>query len=57
MRITDIANILKPYLARYDIKAYRCDHFRKYYRHIEKDKALMRRFQNIFIDEPTESET
>lgn len=53
----DIANILKPYLARYDIKCIGATTLEEYYRYIEKDKALMRRFQNIFIDEPTESET
>lgn len=53
----DMANILKPYLARFDIKCIGATTLEEYYRYLEKDKALMRRFQNIFIDEPTESET
>lgn len=53
----DIANILKPYLSRSDIKLIGATTLDEYYRHIDKDKALSRRFQNVFIDEPTEKET
>ena len=53
----DIANILKPYLSRADIKLIGSTTLDEYYRYIEKDKALTRRFQNVFIDEPTKEET
>lgn len=53
----DIANILKPYLSRSDIKLIGATTLDEYYRHIDKDKALSRRFQNVFIYEPTEKET
>lgn len=53
----DIANILKPYLARNDINCIGATTLDEYYQYIEKDKALARRFQNIFIDEPNERET
>ena len=53
----DIANILKPYLSSSDIKVIGATTLDEYYKYFEKDKALMRRFQNIFIDEPTTEET
>ena len=53
----DIANILKPYLSRSDIKLIGSTTLDEYYRFIEKDKALTRRFQNVYIDEPNEAET
>ena len=53
----DIANILKPYLSRSDIKLIGSTTLDEYYRFIDKDKALTRRFQNIFIDEPSDMET
>lgn len=53
----DIANLLKPYLARSDIKCIGATTLEEYYHFIAKDKALMRRFQNIFIDEPSLLET
>lgn len=53
----DIANILKPYLSRSDIKLIGSTTLDEYYRFIEKDKALTRRFQNVFIEEPTTDET
>ena len=53
----DIANILKPYLSRSDFKLIGSTTLDEYYRFIEKDKALSRRFQNVYIDEPTEKET
>ena len=48
----DAANILKPALARRRIASNRAttlDEFQKYF---EKDKALERRFQKVFVDEP-----
>lgn len=53
----DIANILKPYLSRTDISVIGATTLEEYYKFIDKDKALMRRFQTIFIDEPTKEET
>ena len=47
----DIANILKPILARSEIKCIGATTLEEYYRYIEKDKALSRRFQNVFVDE------
>ncbi len=52
----DIANILKPILARNEIKCIGATTLEEYYKYIAKDKALSRRFQNIFIEEPTEQE-
>lgn len=53
----DIANILKPYLSKSDLRLIGATTLDEYYRFIEKDKALIRRFQNIFIDEPSPIET
>ncbi len=53
----DIANLLKPYLARSEIKCIGATTLDEYYRYIAKDKALMRRFQTIFVDEPSTKET
>ena len=53
----DIANILKPILARSEIKCIGATTLDEYYRYIEKDKALARRFQNVFIDEASNEET
>lgn len=53
----DIANLLKPYLARSDIKCIGATTLDEYYRYIAKDKALMRRFQTILVEEPTIEET
>ncbi len=53
----DAGNMLKPALARGEIRligATTVDEYRKY---IEKDPALERRFQPIYVDEPTEEET
>lgn len=49
----DIANILKPYLSRNDVSIIGATTTEEYYKFIDKDKALMRRFQPIFITEPT----
>lgn len=53
----DIANILKPYLSRADISIIGATTLEEYYKFFDKDKALMRRFQTIFIDEPNKKET
>ncbi|MEM1128024.1 MAG: ATP-dependent chaperone ClpB [Bacteroidota bacterium] len=53
----DAANILKPALARGDLRALGAttlDEFRKYF---EKDKALERRFQMVLVDEPSVEDT
>ena len=53
----DIANIIKPYLARSDIYCIGSTTLDEYYQYIDKDKALTRRFHNIYIDEPSLKET
>lgn len=53
----DSANILKPALARGKIKCIGATTLEEYKKHIEPDKALKRRFQTIFISEPTKDET
>lgn len=53
----NIANILKPALARSEIKCIGATTLDEYYQYISKDKALVRRFQNIFIPEATKDET
>lgn len=52
----DIANILKPILSRSEIKCIGATTLDEYYRFIDKDKALSRRFQNVFIEETSEEE-
>ena len=52
----DIANILKPILSRNQIKCIGATTLDEYYRFIDKDKALSRRFQNVFIEETSEEE-
>lgn len=52
----DIANILKPILARNEIKCIGATTLDEYYKYIAKDKALSRRFQNIFVEEPDDEE-
>ena len=53
----DAAGILKPALARGEIQCIGSTTPREYRRHIEKDRALARRFQGINLDQPTEEET
>ena len=52
----DAANILKPALARGQIRLIGATTFDEYRRYIEKDAALERRFQPITVNEPTQSE-
>ena len=49
----DAANILKPALARGELKAIGATTLNEYQKYFEKDKALERRFQKVVIDEPT----
>lgn len=53
----DAANILKPALSRGRIQVIGATTFDEYRKHIEKDKALERRFQNISVDEPNTEDT
>ena len=49
----DAANILKPALARGELKAIGATTLNEYQKYFEKDKALERRFQKVIIDEPS----
>ncbi len=53
----DAANILKPTLSRGEVQCVGATTPRDYHKYIEKDRALVRRFQPIDIKPPTESET
>jgi ATP-dependent Clp protease ATP-binding subunit ClpC len=53
----DAANILKPALARGEIQVIGATTFDEYKKSIEKDAALVRRFQKIILAEPTPAET
>ncbi|QQS27827.1 MAG: ATP-dependent chaperone ClpB [Sphingobacteriales bacterium] len=48
----DAANILKPALARGELRAIGATTLNEYQKYFEKDKALVRRFQEVIIDEP-----
>ncbi len=50
----DAANILKPALAKGDLRAIGATTLNEYQQYIEKDKALERRFQTVMVDEPDE---
>lgn len=52
----DAANILKPALARGEIKCIGATTFDEYRKYIEKDGALERRFQPLYVEEPKEQE-
>lgn len=52
----DIANILKPVLSRSEIKCIGATTTEEYYRYVDKDKALVRRFQNVFVEEVDDEE-
>jgi len=52
----DAANILKPMLARGEIRLIGATTINEYRKHIEKDTALERRFQPVMVDQPTEEE-
>lgn len=53
----DASNIFKPALARGTINVIGATTTEEYKRYIEKDKALVRRFQNIYIEEPNMDDT
>ncbi|MFT5763681.1 MAG: ATP-dependent Clp protease ATP-binding subunit ClpB [Saprospiraceae bacterium] len=53
----DAANILKPALARGELKTIGATTLDEYQKYFEKDKALVRRFQPVVIDEPSVEET
>jgi ATP-dependent Clp protease ATP-binding subunit ClpB len=52
----DAANILKPALARGEIQILGATTPDEYQKYFEKDKALVRRFQNVYVEEPTEDQ-
>jgi len=49
----DLANMMKPALSKGNIKVVASTTWEEYRKHFEKDRALMRRFQRVTIDEPT----
>jgi ATP-dependent Clp protease ATP-binding subunit ClpB len=53
----DAANLLKPMLARGELRAVGATTLDEYRKHIEKDAALERRFQPVFVDEPSVDDT
>ncbi|MCA9391526.1 MAG: AAA family ATPase, partial [Candidatus Magasanikbacteria bacterium] len=53
----DAANMLKPALARGELRAVGATTLQEYQKHIEKDPALTRRFQPVLVDEPSEEDT
>lgn len=52
----DAANILKPALARGELRAVGATTLNEYQKYFEKDKALERRFQTVMVDEPAEED-
>jgi ATP-dependent Clp protease ATP-binding subunit ClpB len=53
----DASNLLKPALARGDLHCVGATTLDEYKKHIEKDAALARRFQTVFVSEPTVNDT
>ena len=53
----DASNLLKPMLARGELHTIGATTLDEYRKHIEKDAALERRFQPVFVDQPTVEET
>ena len=53
----DASNMLKPSLARGELRAIGATTLNEYRKHIEKDAALERRFQIVFVSEPTVEDT
>jgi ATP-dependent Clp protease ATP-binding subunit ClpA len=51
----DMSNMLKPALAKGTIKVIASTTWEEFRKHFEKDRALMRRFQRVIIDEPNEA--
>ena len=52
----DASNLIKPAMARGEIRCMGATTLEEYRLHIEKDSALTRRFQTVMVDEPTEEE-
>jgi ATP-dependent Clp protease ATP-binding subunit ClpB len=52
----DAANLLKPALARGELRLIGATTLSEFQKHIEKDAALERRFQHVYIEEPTEED-
>src|SRR6266478_2975886 len=55
--VVDAANMLKPMLARGELRCVGATPLDEYRKHIEKDAALERRFQPVFVGEPSVSDT
>ena len=53
----DASNIMKPFLANGEIRCIGSTTYEEYQNHLEKDRALSRRFEKIEVPEPTASET
>ncbi len=53
----DLANMLKPALTKGDLKVVASTTWEEYRKYFEKDRALMRRFQRVTVDEPSASVT
>ena len=53
----DAGNLLKPMLARGELRTIGATTLDEYRQHVEKDKALERRFQPVYVDQPTVEET
>ena len=53
----DFANMIKPAITKGNLKVIASTTWEEYYESFEKDRALMRRFQRITVDEPTEEVT
>jgi ATP-dependent Clp protease ATP-binding subunit ClpC len=53
----DASNMLKPALAHGELQTIGATTLDEYRKHIEKDKALERRFQPVYVNEPTEEQT
>jgi len=53
----DFANMLKPAITRGNLKVVACTTWEEYYESFEKDRALMRRFHRVTIDEPDRETT
>ena len=53
----DASNLLKPLLARGELRCVGATTLDEYRKHVEKDRALERRFQPVFVDEPSVEDT
>jgi ATP-dependent Clp protease ATP-binding subunit ClpA len=53
----DLANMIKPAITKGNLKVIACTTWEEYYESFEKDRALMRRFYKVAIDEPSKEHT